>query len=414
MYLTSLIHRDRLFEVATRWFAGEARLGDGRFLSEVFAYEAIVSGPPIRRFMIDVLQELHGEPPRFSRVCIKDDLRHAIVAGCRMPTARATELFRRYREMPEEFFPRTPVDLILAHAPGGALLGMSRVKRIRRVAEKASRRVADRLAGAINFHARALANRRAQTAGLTVDQLISSPETMSAEFAVAERIVALAFRDHKLEITPADLCIDDVIGLKIIGHPEQLARVPEWIGRRPGTRVLAREEHSGVYNAINLLVELTLPPVGEIVDWVTGRDWSFVARRGMDPAEMAVEFPRYVESGARTLRAEVILTTYDELIESEFGRSIHENRILEQRTSAPYSGRIANNASYIIEYMLMLAISPRVEVDALPVRMWGHYLPDTLSNAIWNLFNVHAEDALCDVLTLMPDEVYAVLDRANA
>jgi hypothetical protein len=410
MYLSSLIHRDRLFELATRWFAGEVQPRDGRFLTEVFAYEAMVSGPTVRRVLVEVLQALHQSRPRFSRICMKDDLRRAILSGCVQPTPRAAELFRRFRETPEEFFPRTPVDLTLAHSDDGALLGMSRVKRIRRIAEKASRRVADRLAGAINWHARALANRRAQQAGLTVDQLISSPETMSAEFAAAERFVALAFRDHKLEFAPEDLRIDDVIGLKIIGTPEQLERVPGMLAERPGTRVLEREEHSGIYNATNLIIDIEVPPADEIIRWVNGRDWSFVAQRGLDPSQMATEFPGYVASGARTIRAEMILTTYDELIESEFGRSIHENRILEQRASAPYSGRIANNASYIIEYMLMLAISPRADVDELPVRMWGHYLPDTLSTAVWNLFNVRQEDVLCDVLTLMPDEVYAVLD----
>jgi hypothetical protein len=364
----------------------------------------------VRRVLVEVLQALHQSRPRFSRICMKDDLRRAILSGCVQPTPRAAELFRRFRETPEEFFPRTPVDLTLAHSDDGALLGMSRVKRIRRIAEKASRRVADRLAGAINWHARALANRRAQQAGLTVDQLISSPETMSAEFAAAERFVALAFRDHKLEFAPEDLRIDDVIGLKIIGTPEQLERVPGMLAERPGTRVLEREEHSGIYNATNLIIDIEVPPADEIIRWVNGRDWSFVAQRGLDPSQMATEFPGYVASGARTIRAEMILTTYDELIESEFGRSIHENRILEQRASAPYSGRIANNASYIIEYMLMLAISPRADVDELPVRMWGHYLPDTLSTAVWNLFNVRQEDVLCDVLTLMPDEVYAVLD----
>lgn len=410
MYLTSLIHRERLFELATRWFAGELQPGDGRFLTEVFAYEAMITGPAVRRFLIETLEALHGRRPRFSRICMKDDLRRAIISGCPQPTRRAEDLFRRFRETPEEFFPRTPVDLILAHGADGSLLGMSRIKRIRRIAEKASRRVADRLAGAINWHARALATRRAQLAGLTVDQLVSSPETMSAEFAAAERLVSLAFRDHKLEFAPADLRIDDVIGLKVVGTPEQLARVPLLLAEQGSARILEREEHSGAYNATNLVIEITLPPVDEIVRWVNGRDWSFVAERGLDPAQMAMEFPAYVESGARTLHAEVILTTYDELIESEFGRSIHENRILEQRASAPYSGRIANNASYIIEYMLMLAISPRTEVEALPVRMWGHYLPDTLSTAVWNLFNIHQSETLCDVLTLVPDEVYAVLD----
>ncbi len=73
----------------------------------------------------------------------------------------------------------------------------------------------------------------------------------------------------------------------------------------------------------------------------------------------------------------------DDLVESEFGRCVHEVRILEQRSD--YSGRIAQNASWIIEYMLHLAISPKVSIDELPVKIWGRYLRDTLSHAIARL-----------------------------
>jgi len=410
MYLSSLAHRDRLFDIATRWFADEVAPEDGRHLTEIFAFESLISGPPVRRFLIDMLTRIHGVGPRFQRICVKDDLRRAIIAGCPRLNQRAEMLFRHYHETPEEFFPRTPVDLILAFGEGHDLLGMSRIKRIRRIAEKASRRVADRLAGAINWHARALANRRAQQAGLAVDQLVSPPETMSDEFARAERTVSLAFRDRRLRFAPLDLQIDDVIGFKLVGTREQLERVPDLIAEQPGAEILEREEHSGTYNAVNLIVELTLPDVDTIAGWMAGRDWTFAVERGLAADTLTERFREYVATGARTICAEVILTTYDELIESEFGRCIHEQRILQQRTSAPYSGRIATNASYIIEYMLMLAISPRIQISEVPVKMWGHYLPDTLSTAVWNLFSLQNPENLCDVLTLVPDEVYTVLD----
>ena len=97
-----------------------------------------------------------------------------------------------------------------------------------------------------------------------------------------------------------------------------------------------------------------------------------------------------MESGARSVRAEVILTSFEELVESEYGRSIHEERTIRQRSTAAYSGRIAQNASYLIEYMLTLAISPQVEVRELPVKLWGRYLPDMVSSIIWNLFGVES------------------------
>jgi len=52
------------------------------------------------------------------------------------------------------------------------------------------------------------------------------------------------------------------------------------------------------------------------------------------------------------------------------------------------SARIASNASFLIEYMLMLALSPTIDVGDLPVKMWGRYLPDVYSVAIWKLFGI--------------------------
>ncbi len=60
-------------------------------------------------------------------------------------------------------------------------------------------------------------------------------------------------------------------------------------------------------------------------------------------------------------------------------------RILEQRDRVIYSGRIAQNASSIIEYMLQLAISPTVRVEGLPIKVWGRYLRDTMVEALAKL-----------------------------
>ena len=73
-------------------------------------------------------------------------------------------------------------------------------------------------------------------------------------------------------------------------------------------------------------------------------------------------------------------------------------RILEQRRFATYTGRIAQNASFLIQFLLTLAISPTVHVDRLPVKMWGRYLPDTFSAAYWRLFGHEHE--------VPPEEVY--------
>jgi YD repeat-containing protein len=265
---------------------------------------------------------------------------------------------------------------------------MARIKRLRRIAEKCSRRVADRLAGAINERARALAEQRAEAYGIPLADLLSSKAEMAQDYDQAEKIVSRTFRDGVLVFKPEDLRIDDGIGLKFVGTAEELESMEEAVRRHPAVVGVEREEHRGRYNDINLLVDLQLPEVGTLVDLARDWDWARHAGKGLTPEQLKADFPAFVESGKSTFRAEVILTNHLDLVESEFGSCIHEARILDQRAGQTYSGRIASNASFLIEYMLMMALSPTIEVGELPVKMWGRYLPDVYSMAVWKLFGI--------------------------
>lgn len=388
MYLTSLIHRDSLFRLANRWFTGQASPGDGHFLTEVFVFEQSIIAPAVLEVMRDVQQRVHPGPVNLRRIMFKDELREAIIKGCREPGGRIKSLFEEYLARPEEYFPRTPVDLILATNHDGTLAAMARFKSTRRIADKASRRIIDRLAGVIQSTAQQLARRRAEEAGIPLERFFSPPDVMAGDFINAERIVSRSFQEPCIELLPEDTHIDDVVGFKFAGPAELLETIEKAVAEHPKAVIAERETHQGEYNAINLLVDIQLPPPGIIIDGLRDQDWSFAVSRGLDPEDLHRDLPGYVESGARTIRVEVILTTFEELVESEFGRSMHEERIIKQRSSTPYRGRIAQNASYLIEYMLMLAISPRVEVAEIPIKMWGRYLPDTLSAEVWKLFGI--------------------------
>jgi hypothetical protein len=157
---------------------------------------------------------------------------------------------------------------------------------------------------------------------------------------------------------------------------------------------IEKERHEGAYNATNVLLDIDLPPVGKIIDVHAKRDWHQAADRGLCPATIPKRFESYVESGSRTVRTEVILTTYPELVESEIGRSLHEQRILRLRDrQPPCSGQIARNARYLIEYLIAVAYSPSIAIKSLPIKLWGRYLPETLATAVGKLFG-HREDAL--------------------
>ena len=388
MYLNSITHRSELFDLATRWWADRPRPGDGRFLTEVTTYENLLTSPVVHGLIAKIKEAVHPGPVQVARLRSKDELRDLIVQSCRQPNPREAELFSAYQAHPEEFFPGTPSDVLVGFREDGEVLGMVRIKRLRRLAEKCSRRLADHLADAITAAAQSLAQARAQGLGVPLARLDSSRAEMIHDFHEAERLVSRAFRDGEIAFRPEDLHIDDGVGVKFVGTPEEIRAMEAAIRDHPPVLSVAREEHRGAYNDINLLVDLQLPAPGVLVDLARSWDWSRHAGRGLSPRELKAGFPDFVEGGERTFRVEVILTTREDLVESEFGSSIHEARIMDQRAGMGYSGRIASNASFIIEYMLMLALSPTLEIEELPVKMWGRYLPDAYATAVWKLFGV--------------------------
>jgi len=215
MHLTSITHRKQLFELATRWFGDAPRPEDGRFLTQVFIYENLITAGMVRALLTGIKDAVHPGPIRLLRLRSKDELRDAIVAACLEPTAREAELFRQYKQRPEEFFPGTPSDVVLGLRTDGSILGMARVKRLRRIAEKGSRRVADKLAGAINDRATAVAMRRAESYGIPLRQLLSSKTEMAEDFAQAERIVSRTFRDGVVVFQPEALRIDGTLAARL-------------------------------------------------------------------------------------------------------------------------------------------------------------------------------------------------------
>ncbi len=385
MYLTALTHRDQLFEVASRWLADRVDPDDGRLVTEIFIFERIITAPLVRALVADLGSALATGPLWMERVQTKDAVRQALAAAAHSSTPRVRELVERYRRRPEEFFPQTPVFMTLVTRQDGTLFAMVRRKRLRRIAEKSSRKVANQLASAIEIAARALADRRAARAGVPLSQLVSPLQIMEEEFIAAERIVADRILSGEIQLAREALSVNDVIGVKLVGTPHVLQRVERAVSTREGTSVCHREVHQGSYAGTHLLVDVELPPAAAIADTMRGADWSFAAGRGLSPNSLETDFYEYLESGSRTFRIELVLTTFEDLVESELGRCIHEARILEQRGRVRYTGRIAENASYIIEYLLQVAISPTVKVRELPIRVGGRYLRDTLWRAVFAL-----------------------------
>ncbi len=402
MYLSGLTHRDRLFDVATRWLADNVRPEDGRIVTEIFAFERAITAPVVRGFVAELCRICHREDLYLERVSSKDEVRKAIVAAATHPSSRVAELIDWYRQLPEEFFPRTPVRMSLVTLRNGKLVGIVRRKRIRRVADKVSRRVAEQLTGEIDNVARALAASRPRRHGPFDSGLPPGPP--AAVGGAAERLVADRIRSGRVVLDPDQQRVDDVIGVKIIGTHEELAKIEARLDSVDNTWPFHREVHNGSYVGIHHVVDLELPSNDGILANMENIDWSFAAGRGLPVDELGARFHAYIESCRRSFRVELILTTFDDLVESEFGVGIHEQRILDQRDLAADYGRIARNASFIIEYMLRMAVSPTVEIEQLPFKIWGRYIRDTVDHVLrclngdppidWLVPEEHLEDLM--------------------
>lgn len=403
MYLSGLTHRDRLFEIAMRWLADRLEPNDGRELTEIFAFERAITAPTVRRFVADLCRVCRREDLYLERTTNKDELREAIVAAAAHPTSRVAELIDWYRQLPEEFFPRTPVRMSIVTQRNGRLAAIIRRKRIRRIADKVSRRVAAQLSAEVETVARALAESRPRNAATVVTNDLP-PSTPAGIRGAAERLVADRIRSGRITLDPDKQRVDDVIGVKVIANAGDMATIEDALDGLDYVWAHDREVHSGSYVGIHYLVDLELPSNEAILDSMEGIDWSFAASRGLPVAELDGRFRSYVGSCNRTFRVELILTTFEDLVESEFGTCIHEQRILDQRDLASDFGRLAQNASSIIEYMLRLATSPTVDIDELPFKIWGRYIRDTVAHKIaalgdgepteWLVPSEHLEDLM--------------------
>jgi hypothetical protein len=381
MFLTGLTHRRRLFDIAMRWLMDDPHPDDGRVITEIFVYEGLLSVYAAQQFMDEVYEQVFGERLALEPIHYKHELREMALQAIGTPTPRHYEMMECYHSNPEAFFRRMPIDGVMGFTGDARLVGTFRLKRPRRVAEKTSRRIADYLGRTIRERAETAAIGRAESQGIPLDELVSTPEQKRRDFTDAESKLSDQFRERRMRMPAEALNIDDMIGFKLIGRPDELARAVRAIEEHPQASIYEREVHTGDYNAMNILVDLALPEPAELMRRFRSEDWRFAAGRGLSPAQLAKGFPAYVKAGAGSVRVELILTSFDELLESELGRCIHEYRVLEQRYNRDYRGRMSKNAEFIIEYLLAVAFGPTTDVGEIPCKMWGQYLPETLSSA---------------------------------
>jgi hypothetical protein len=396
--IDSYLHRAVLAEITRRWMHHDVYPADADRIARLINFNQLYVSRYLHLFSESILEVLYPQGVSRRPALRKGDLKEALVAHPSCHNERIEELIRDYRNHPERYFRETPFHGILyfAHLEGvETYIGSSRIKRTRRLAEKSARRIIDRMFDNIRRHADALAEERARRLGISRAQLTTSSQEMQEEFLKAESRLLDDLRRGKPPEDDGDIAISDVAGLKVVLEAPQQEGLIDLLNRRPDCRITEEEPHSGIYNATNLIVcyrpdreRILSRPVG-------GRILTLMQARGMDAEQVQRSFAEFVRTGEKTVSLEIIISNYEETLESEIGRCIHEDRIIRQRLTQQYRGYLSKNIEYLMEYLFAFPLSSQRELTELPIKLWNRYLPDYFDEVLKNLFNIPS-DGLMD------------------
>jgi hypothetical protein len=386
LLLESFTHRERLARIIARWMVNQPADGDVHALKQIVNFNIYMIRLWLPRVVRTVLGELHDQAPTARMIRHKGDLKDFLVDNLTYSTNRVEELCGRYRRWPEDYFRETPVHGAYYTIPGERgpiFVGSSRIKRFRRIAEKGSRRIVDFLLERIRKNADEFAEQRARTLGIPRTELVTPREVEIDEFLHAERRVLKGIKRGTIYQELPQLHIPDVAGAKFILEGDLDARLVEILERVLPCEVVEVEKHRGDYNASNLKVRYRLPRDLLLASPPTQRYLDVLVWRGFDRERVATEYRKHVEQGEDEVYLEIIVSNFAELVESEIGRCMHEQRIVSLRRDAEYNGFLATNVRYLMDYLFGLCRSPNNhELRQLPIKLWVQYIPEAIEQIL--------------------------------
>ena len=390
--INSYLHREVLSDIIRRWMYNESLPADADLITRLVHCNHVYVSRYLESFSELIFHELHQEKLFCRSVQVKGELKDALVSQVPYRNDRIDELIHDYQLNPGRFYRETPFHgtLCFRYRNGGEeYCGASRIKRVRRLAEKSARRIIDRIFVTIKRHADMMADERARLLGVPRERLVTAPEDMTEEFLLAEkRLLDDLHKKRPIADAGEKLVINDVAGVKVILETPQQHRLMELLDHLPNCEIVEEEKHSGQYNATNLIVRYR-PPREEIIARPFGHGFlNVMQKRGYSPYEARQAFVEFVRSGEEDILLEIILSNYQEMLESEIGRCMHEDRIIEQRLCQQYRGPLAQNIQYLLEYLFVFPTSDRRELGELPIRLWNRYLPDYFDEVLKQLFNL--------------------------
>jgi hypothetical protein len=392
MYLTSFAHSDELFNIAERWFCGQLHPEDGRRLTQILICDGFILAETLKTLTEVLLSRVFEGAVQQKRIRFKGELRDAICRAGWILGEREQQLLASYRNNPEFYYREAPIDGCLCLGPEGQLLGLYRMKRTRRIAEKANRKIASWIFKIVQGKAQQLAEVRAQQLGIPIEFLVTPEPEMVREFAEAELAICESFSRGEITFDRAALTIHDVGGMKVIGSSEQLDLLEASLLDDAKFKMMDRESFHGDYRARSMVLEFPWDPERVFQCYRDQKAWKRYLYRGIPEAELEQGLEPLLLNPRKTINVELILSNVPDMVDSEFGSSIHEERILAQRDNKNYKGYVPTNVEFLLEYLFAVGFSPEVNITSLPIKLWGRYLPDTLISHIRSLYRLPEHD----------------------
>ena len=139
MYISAYLHRQQLMQITQRWIADRLAPDDALQVTRILTYDSFIAWHTLVDFVQTLTRRLGRPKVRQLPLYRKKDLKDFLAATGDPTSPRVAELIREYRRTPEFFYVGSPMAGFLFHDPRGRVLSLCRFKRVKRIAEKASR-----------------------------------------------------------------------------------------------------------------------------------------------------------------------------------------------------------------------------------------------------------------------------------
>lgn len=377
--LGSFLHHEELAEILGRALEDRLFPEDARRLKLLINLNSFAIRSYSTLFATELFREIFGSGVGTVAATEKSVMKDLIVGNPHYLNPRIIELIDGYQRFPEDYYRETPYDgMLFTTGDPPRYQGSRRIKRIRRIAEKSARRLIDYIYEQIRQRADELAAERARHLGIPKERLVTPEAEMAAEFAHAERRVLKSIRDDLFVAAMPYFHIDDVMGIRIVVTEESARLFDDYLASRPDLSIVDEKRFSGDFRGRNMVVAYRLPTDAMLAELPDDVFCANMVSRGVaaSGSEIHALYRKFVTSAEGYVRFEILLIDYEQLLESEIGRSMHEDHVRAQRDAQVYTGRLAQNTEALMYFLFAFALSNRGDFGEMPIKLRGTYLPD--------------------------------------